>query len=66
VRELLAQSRELIETDASRLNRRLHGAWASAVEFCQSRKGRTNENAPDSVESLGRSLNSPPPKSAHN
>jgi hypothetical protein len=25
----------------------------------------TNENAPDSVESLGRSLNSPPPKPAH-
>src|SRR5260370_22485229 len=28
-------------------------------------KTPTNENAPDSVESLGRSLNSLPPKSAH-
>jgi hypothetical protein len=33
VREPLAQSPRALETDASRLNRRFHGAWALSEEF---------------------------------
>jgi hypothetical protein len=77
VRELAGPKSRALETDASRLNRtvsRCTGFIPQFGQFTESRSRKsgpsgaaaTNENAPDSLESLRRSLNSPPPKSAHN
>jgi hypothetical protein len=54
-----------LETDASRLNRGLRGAWASSEEFCQPKKVAYKTKTPQTqLSPLGRSLNRPSPESA--
>jgi hypothetical protein len=58
-----------LETDASRLNPRRHGAWVSpdSQELLLAKAPQpTNENAPDSVKSWDVRRTAPPPKSAPN